>query len=110
MGKDVEPRLDASRDQLHNERLLVHDSAARRVDQAGAVAEKRQPAGVEQAARLVGQRQVQADGIGLGEQLVELAPTYVGARSRVAEHPHVERRGALRDGSADPAETHDPER
>src|SRR5215468_7447901 len=45
----VEPRLDAAGDELAYECVLVDDLSPRGVDEAGAVAEKRQPAGVEQA-------------------------------------------------------------
>src|SRR5438067_10821550 len=110
MCEDVEARFDPAGDELSHQCLLVDDRAAGRVDEGGTVAEEPQPPGVQQAASLVGQRQMQRDGVGLPEQVVELAPTFFTLPAGVVEHAHVEGRGTRRNGSADPAQADDPKR
>ena len=110
LGEDVETGAQPPAHELAHQRLLVDDRAAGRVDEARAVAEETQSPGVQQVARLVGQWQVQRDGVGLREQVVELAPTFLTLPARVVEHTHVEGRGTRRNGSADPAQADDPKR
>ena len=47
-GEDVQPGSDPARDELGHQCRLVDDLAARRVDEAGAVTQERQPPVVDQ--------------------------------------------------------------
>src|SRR5438094_3152601 len=53
---------------------------------------------------------MQRDGVGLPEQVVELAPTFFTLPAGVVEHAHVEGRGTRRNGSAGPSQADDPKR
>ena len=106
------PRLE-SRD----ERVLVEELAARGVDDAHAVAHLRDRVRVDRIARLVVQRQVQGQEIGLREHLVELRALdpelakALDADERVVCHDlHLQPRRAARDLAPDAAETEDAER
>src|SRR5205085_6127586 len=107
---DVQAGFDPAGHELAHERLFVDDLAARGVDETATVAKKSQPRGIEQSARLGSQRNVQADDVGLGEQLVELAPALPAPPAGMLEHAHSESRGAERHRLADPAEAHDSQR
>jgi hypothetical protein len=102
----VQARADAARRELGDQRLLVDDLAARRIDQAGTGAEECEPPSVEQASCVGREREVEGNDVRLGDQLVERDPL---APAR-GEHTHVEAFGAAGDGLADPPEADDPER
>ena len=71
LREDVERRAGelARLDRL-GERLLVDERTARSVHEPGAVAHVRDRVAVDQAARLVGERRVERDDVGRGEQLL----------------------------------------
>ena len=117
--EDVERRAGelAGRDRLR-ERLLVDERAARSVHEPGAVPHVRDRLAVDQAVRLVGERRMERDDVGRGEQLLdrlrlldaEVAEA-VGPDERVVRddrHPEPER--AACDLLADPPEADDAER
>ena len=70
-----------------------------------------QPARVDEMARLLGERHVERDGVGSGEQVVQarLVAREPGVAPGVVEHGHAEAGGAPGDGLTDPAEADDPE-
>jgi hypothetical protein len=82
--KHIEARADPARHELRDERRLVDDLAARRIDQARTIFEQRKPPSVDEAARFRRQRRVDRQDVGLAEQLVQLA---VLAETRVAAVP-----------------------
>src|SRR5436309_2172010 len=71
--EDVETRAQASRDELRDERRLVNDLAARRVDETCSVTEQCEAPCIDEAARLGRQRRVDADDVRFREQRIELA-------------------------------------
>jgi hypothetical protein len=98
---------------------IVDDAAARGVDQHRAAFHRRDARGVEQVARAIDQRHVQAHHVGLRHQFIEAERLRAGLREgRVARVQHrVEGHGAhaqrpreLRRQLADGAETDQPER
>src|SRR5512133_3487445 len=110
MCEDVEPRTQTSRDELRHERSLVHDLAARRVDEARAVTEQRKAPRIDETARLRGQRRMDADDGRLGEQRIELAVLAEHrdqARSLRVEHAQLESLRPPGDGLADAPEPDD---
>ena len=100
------------------ERLLVDEPAPRGVDDAHAVLHLRERLGVEEPARLVVQRKVERDEVGLGVDLVEraarldaeLAEALGGDERVVRDDTHPEPERAMRDLPPDPSEAEDAER
>ena len=60
VDEDVEPCADPARTRARDERVLVDDLAARGVHEAGAVAQQREPARVDQTVASRSQRHVDA--------------------------------------------------
>ena len=84
MGEDVQAGADPARDELGNQRLLVDDLAAGRVDETCAVAKQCEPTGVDQAGGIASQRSMDRDDVGsiarrkLRGQLVIARPFHGG--------------------------------
>ncbi len=70
-GEDVEAGGDPARDELVDERVLVDDRPAGRVDQGGSVPEQCEPFPRDEALRLRCQRDVQRDDVRRAQKLVE---------------------------------------
>ena len=115
LGEDVEGGAGQSAGvEGGEERRLVDHPAAAAVDQQRPRFHPRQPLGAEQAAGLLGQRGVEGDHVGAGEQLVEIEQLDVeparrgGVEERVeGHHLHLEGAGARRHPLADAAEADD---
>ena len=105
------------RDRLR-ERLLVDERAARGVHEPGAVAHVRDRLAVDQAARLVGERRVERDDVGRGEQLLhrlrlldaEVAEAVDADEGVVSDDRHPEPERAARNLLADAPEADHAER
>jgi hypothetical protein len=80
------------------------------VDETSAVPHQRQPASVDEAARLVRERDVERNDVGLAEQLVQrpIRRVVVWLAARV-EDPHLEASRALRHRTSGPSEADDAE-
>ena len=111
-GPGDPPLLDRGR-----ERCLVHQVAARRVDEHGRRLHQLEPLGVDQTVGLIGVRHVQRDDVGVAQQLVqphelhlELQGALAGEIGIVSQHVHPEGAGELGDVPADAPQTHDPQR
>ena len=96
------------------ERRVVHQLAARGVDQHRRRLHQPQPLGIDQVAGLVGERDVQRHHIGRPEQVVEREEPDLevgrplGEEIGIVRHDvHAEGARQLRDVPADPAESHD---
>ena len=118
-GEDVERRAcDLARDERVVERLLVHELAARGVDDPHAVAHLRDRGRVDAPARLVVERQVERDEVGRREHLgrgldavdAELAEALARDERVVGGDAHAEPERAARDLLADAAEAEHAER
>ena len=115
---DVERcRGDLAALQSDEQRVLVHELAACRVDDAHAVAHLRDRRRVDRAARLVRQRQVQREEVRTREHLVErraldaeLAKPFGGHERVVGEDAQLEAERAARDLLADAAEAEHAQR
>ena len=97
---------DASLAQRLDERVLIDDRAARDVDEEGGRLHQPQPARVEQAARLVGQRAGDDDDVGVREQRLEgnVPHPVLGHRRPLRdENVHLPRRQQAHDLASDPA-------
>ena len=100
------------------ERLLVDEPAPSGVDDAHTVLHLRERLGVEEPARLVVQRKVERDEVGLGVDLVQRAAHFdpelaeaLGCDERVVRHDtHPESERAMRDLPPDPSKAEDAER
>ena len=118
LGEDVERRAgDLARLEALDQRVEVDQLAAGAVGDADAVAHLRDRVRVDEPDGLGRLRQVEADEVGAGEELVgaldaldaELAEALGGDELVVADHVHVEALGHLRDELADAAEPGDAE-
>src|SRR4029450_11308529 len=101
LGKDVEAgRGDLALSQELGERRLIDEGAARRVDEDGAGLGELEAASVEDAVSLVVQAEVQADDVGVGQDLVQRASAarhIVRYRAAIpADHTELERRAEPR--------------
>ncbi|MDT4844418.1 hypothetical protein FQZ97_783740 [compost metagenome] len=78
-GIDVQPRSrDTELHQRVHQRLLVHQSGARGIDQIGGRLHCGQRGGVDHVAAAFGKNQVQADDVGRSEELVLVHPLHAG--------------------------------
>ncbi len=101
-----------------DERVLVDEAAPGRVDDAHAVLHLLERRRVEEPARLVVQREVERDDVGLRVDLLEragrldpeLAEAIGGDERVVRDHAHPEPERAMRDLAADPPEAEHAER
>jgi hypothetical protein len=101
-------------------RLDVDDLVAREIQQAGALAKTGAAFGVDQVARRLEHRKVQADEIGAREKRTEIfhpahfarqSPRGLHRQRRIeTDHFHAEAEAESRHLAADGAETHDAER
>ncbi len=96
------------------ESVLVEEAAARGVDQADALLHHAYLVVADHVQGLFGARGVDADVVGLTQQLLEvdlldvqLLETGVGDVGVVGDHPHLKAAGALRDQPADAAQADD---
>ena len=93
------------------QRLLIDDRPARRVDEVGGRLHQREPLGIHQMARLVGQRAIHRQHVGCAEHVFELdqldpqlaATCLVGIRI-MGDELHVERLGQAEQLGADIAD------
>src|SRR5439155_16841410 len=117
--EDVErDRRDLAGARGFEQRLLVDELAARRVDDPHAVAHLRKRPSAEKASGLLIQRQVQREEISFGENLLralgaldpELAKSVFRDEGVVREDAHLEPNSSPRDLLADAAEAENPER
>src|SRR5206468_11959076 len=107
MGEDVEAGADPARDELRDQRLLVHDLAACGVDEARAVAKEREPPRVDETVSLRRERRVDRDDVRLREERVELAvlaEVGVDAAPLRVQHPQLEPARSSSDSPADSSE------
>ena len=115
LGAEHVDRRTAERAALQRcrQRHLIDDAAARGVDQHRALLHRRDAARVEQVARRVDQRHMQADHIGAGDHFVEAGEAHaargkrrvVGVHHRVeGDHVHADALRELRGQLADRAE------
>ncbi len=96
---------------------LVHQPAARAIDDAHALLHFRERRGVDDVARLVGERRVQRDEIGTLEQFVEphlfdaqIRRPALGQKRIIGDHLHLQPKRALGDDRADIAAADDAQR
>ena len=99
------------------ERSFIDDSAARAVDDSHSLLHLRERRRADDAPRVVGQRSVHGDEVGVREKLVEAdqlnadATGSISGQNRiVADHFHLEPDRAVRDDAPDVTEANDAER
>ena len=96
-----------------DQRRLVHQCAPRGIDQDGARLEAGEAVGVEKAARVVAEREMERDDVGAREQRVEIDQRHRRVRGRRAvpgDHLHADAAADAGDLAADAAEPDDAER
>lgn len=106
-------RVDAPVAQGPQQGVLVHDTTARGADKGGGGLHGRQFGGADEVTRLRGERDVQRDHVGLGEQRGQVHRCGEGVVGRVrvvVDDPHPEALGAARHGSSDLAVADQAER
>jgi hypothetical protein len=111
--EDIEPGMDPARNKLGDQCRLLDDLAPRRVDEAGAVVQERQPPRIDQPLRLGSQGHMNRDNVCLREERIEvpeLGKVGVYAPSLRVEKAELEPAGTAGDGTADTPETEDAER
>ncbi len=109
---------DRSLGERFDQRRLVDDRPARRVDEVRGRLHRAQRFGADEPACFARQRHVQRDDVGLGEQLrergrmrdAELGRAFLGQASAPADHVHVERATDGGHELADVADADDAER
>src|SRR5215510_4407942 len=112
--EDIEPGApDLAALETLDQRRLVDERAARGVDENGARLQAGDARGIDDAARLVVEREIERNDIGARQQGVEVDERHAGVRAWrpvPGDHLHADAARDARDLAPDAAESNDAER